>query len=145
MRCETEGHFLVGTVILGFLTIFKNSQVSSAFEALNSACLLMCQRDMRPLVEMMWTPRAFCRVFTVDSDILSSCDMNDEPALNLWREIRPLSTQGIPGSFSLEAENQGPSHIYIPLGKLLLRCLWKVGLPLQSKTGNQLSSPDDMG
>ena len=39
---ETEGHFLVGTVILGFLTIFKKSQASSTFEALNSACLSSC-------------------------------------------------------------------------------------------------------
>ena len=56
-----------------------------------------------------------------------------------------LSNQGIPGSISLEAETQGPSHIHIPKGKLLLRFLWKEGLPLHSKTGNQLSSPDDMG
>ena len=46
--------------------------------------------------------------------------------------------------FRLKHKTQGPSHIYIPKGKLLLRCLWKDGLPLQSKTGNQLSSPDDM-
>ena len=39
---ETEGHFLVSTVILGFLTIFKKSQASSTFEALNSACLSSC-------------------------------------------------------------------------------------------------------
>ena len=49
------------------------------------------------------------------------------------------------GPFRLKHKTQGPSHIYIPKGKLLLRCLWKDGLPLQSKTGNQLSSPDDMG
>ena len=29
---------------------------------------------------MKWRPRAFSRVSTVDSDILSSCDMNDEHA-----------------------------------------------------------------
>ena len=34
---ETEGPFLVATVILGFLSIFKKSQASSPFEALNSA------------------------------------------------------------------------------------------------------------
>ena len=39
MRRETEGHFLVGLVILGFLTIYKKSQASSNFEALTSACL----------------------------------------------------------------------------------------------------------
>ena len=46
--------------------------------------------------------------------------------------------------FRMKHKTQGPSHIHIPKGKLLLRCLWKDGLPLHSKTGNQLSSPDDM-
>ena len=50
MRCENEGHFLVGTVILGFLTIFKKGQASSTFEALKSACLSRCQRDLKPVV-----------------------------------------------------------------------------------------------
>ena len=49
------------------------------------------------------------------------------------------------GQFRLKHKIQGPSHVHIPKGKLLLRCLWKDGLPLQSKTGNQLSSPDDVG
>ena len=49
------------------------------------------------------------------------------------------------GPFLLKHKTQGPAHIHIPKGKLLLRCLWKDGLPLQSKTGNHLSSPDDMG
>ena len=46
--------------------------------------------------------------------------------------------------FLLKHKTQGPSHINIPKGKLLLRCLWKGGLSLHSKTGNQLSSPDNM-
>ena len=49
------------------------------------------------------------------------------------------------GTFRLKHKTQGPSHIHIPKGKLLLRCLWKEGLPLRSKTGNQLSPADDMG
>ena len=49
------------------------------------------------------------------------------------------------GPFRLKQKTQGPSHIHIPKGKLLLRCLRKDGLPLHSKTGNQLSSPHDMG
>ena len=49
------------------------------------------------------------------------------------------------GQFCLKHKTQGPSNKHIPKGKLLLRCLWKDGLPLHSKTGNQLSSPDDMG
>ena len=47
--------------------------------------------------------------------------------------------------FRLKHKTQGPSHIHIPTGKLLLRCLWKDGLHLHSKIANQLSSPDDMG
>ena len=49
------------------------------------------------------------------------------------------------GPFHLKHKTQGPSHIHIPKGKLLLRCLWKDGLSLHSKTGNQLSSQDDIG
>ena len=49
------------------------------------------------------------------------------------------------GPFRLKYKTQGTSHIHIPKGKLLLRCLCKDGLPLHSKTANQLTSPDDMG
>ena len=49
------------------------------------------------------------------------------------------------GPFCLKHKTQGPSHIHIPEVNLLLKCVWKDGLPLQSKAGNQLSSPDDMG
>ena len=49
------------------------------------------------------------------------------------------------GPFLLKHKTQSLTHIHIPKGKLLLRCLWKDGLPLHSKTGNQLSSPDDTG
>ena len=48
------------------------------------------------------------------------------------------------GPFHLKQKTQCPSQINIPEGKLLLRCLWKVGLPFQSNTGNQLSSLDIM-
>ena len=39
VRRESEDHFLVGTVILGFITIFKKCQASPTFEALNSVSL----------------------------------------------------------------------------------------------------------
>ena len=68
------------SVILGFLTILKNCQASSKFEAVNSTWLSCCQRHVRANFEMKWRPRAFSRVSTGDSDILSSCDMNDEHA-----------------------------------------------------------------
>ena len=84
MREETEVHFLVGTVILGFLSIFKKSQASSPSEALNSVCLSRGQSDVRPPVQMMGTPTAFSRVSTGDSDMPSSCEIKDEP------EFKPL-------------------------------------------------------
>ena len=43
VRWETKGPFLVSTEILGFLSSFKKSQASSAFEALNSTSLSRCQ------------------------------------------------------------------------------------------------------
>ena len=84
MRQETEVHVLVGTVILEFLSIFKKSQASSPYEALNSVYLSRGQRDVRPPVQMMWTPKAFSRVSSGYSDMPSSCEMKDEP------EFKPL-------------------------------------------------------
>ena len=84
MRQETEIHFLVGTVILGFLSIFKKSQASSPYEALNSVCLSRGQRDVRPPLQMRWTPKALSRVSTGDSEMPSSCEMKDKP------EFKPL-------------------------------------------------------
>ena len=76
---ETEDHFLVGIVILGFLSNFKKSQASSPYEALYSVCLSWGQRDVRPPVHMRRTPTAFSGVSTGDSDMPSSCDKEDEP------------------------------------------------------------------
>ena len=131
---------------MGFLSIFKKSQVSSPFETMNSACLSWCQRDVRPPVQMRRGTRAFSRVSTGDSDIPSSCEMKDEPA------FKPL--QGNPSFFRMRAcqcpfylrqQIQGPSHITIAEGSLLLRYLRKVGIRLQSKTGNEVSSRNDLG
>ena len=81
---ETEVHFLVDTMILGILSIFKKSQESSPYEALNSLCLPRDQRDMKPHVQMRRTPTAFSRVSTGDSHMPSPCEMKDEP------EFKPL-------------------------------------------------------
>ena len=80
VKWEFRSLFLFDTVILGFLTILKNCQVSSKFEAVNSTWLSSCKRHVRPIFEMKWRLRAFSRVPTGDSDILSSCDMKDEHA-----------------------------------------------------------------
>ena len=125
---------------------FKRIQASSPFEALNSSYLSRCQRDVKPPVEMRRGHRAFSGVSTGDSAIPLSSEMKNECA------FKPL--QGNPASFRVRAsrcpfhlkqEIQGPSHIPIAERRLLLRCLWKAGIPLELKTGNQLSSRDDLG
>ena len=69
VRHETEVHFLDGTLILRFISIFKKSQATSPFEALNSVFLSRGQRDVRPTVQMRRTPTASSRVSTGDSDM----------------------------------------------------------------------------
>ena len=64
---EAKRPFLVGKVILVFLSIFKKCQASSPFEALNSAHFWMCQKDVRPSVKKWWRTMAFSRVCTGDS------------------------------------------------------------------------------
>ena len=120
VRRETQSPFLVATVILGFLSIFKRSQASSPFEALNSPRLSKCQRDVRTPVQMRWGPRAFSMFSTGNSAIPSFCEMKDEPA------FKPL--QGNPAFFQVRAsrcpfqlrqQTQGPS---IAVGSFLFSC-----------------------
>ena len=63
----------------------------------------------------------------------------------LQRNLAFFRIRASRGPFCLKHKTQGPSHIHIPKGNLLLSCLGKDDLPLQSKRVNQLSSPDDMG
>ena len=81
---------------------------------------------------MTWGTRVSSRISTQDSDIPSSCQMKDEPS------FKPL--QGNPTllivresryPLHLRQKAQGPSHIPIAEGRLLLRCLFKVVLPVQ--------------
>ena len=95
---------------------------------------------------MRQRPRAFSKVSTGDSDIPSSCEMKDELAFQPLQENPGFfRVRASRGPFHLRQKTQGPSHMPITEGKLLLRCLWKVGSPLQLKTGNQISSWDNMG
>ena len=57
------------------------SHASSPFEALNSMCLSIYERYVRPPVEMRWGSRDFSRVSTGDSDIPLTRGMKDEPAI----------------------------------------------------------------
>ena len=84
VRQETQVHFLIGKVIFGLLSIFKNSQASSPYEALNSMFLSRVQRDMRPPLQLRRKPMAFSKFSTGGSDMPSSWEMKDEP------EFKPL-------------------------------------------------------
>ena len=50
VKWETKRPFLVSTVILGFLSIFKKCQASAHFEALEICGPLEVSRDVRPTV-----------------------------------------------------------------------------------------------
>ena len=85
-------------------------------------------------------------VSTGDSSIPSSCEMKHVPVfmslhgnLALYR----VSLSLCPVNF--KQQTQGPSQIPIAERSLTLRCLWKVGIPLESIPGNQTSSRDDLG
>ena len=69
VRREAKRPFLVGTVILVFLSIFTKSQASSPFEAMTSLHLSMSQKDVRPSVQKRFRTMAFSRVSTGDSVI----------------------------------------------------------------------------
>ena len=88
---EAKHPLLVGTVIFLSLSIFTKIQASSPFEAMNSAHLSMCQKDVSPSVKKRWRTMAFSRVSRGDSVIPSSCEMKYEPA------FKPL--QGNPAFF----------------------------------------------
>ena len=94
VRQGTAVHFLVGTVILGFLSIFKKCQALSPYEALNSVCLLRGESHVRPPLQMRWTPTSFFSVSTGHSDMPSSGDMKDEPEFRHCTEIVPSFESG---------------------------------------------------
>ena len=82
---------LFGTVILVLISIFTKSQALSTFEAMNSAHISMCSKDVRPSFQKRWSTMAFSRVSTEVAVIPSFCEMKCEPA------FKPL--QGNPAFF----------------------------------------------
>ena len=100
---------------------------------------------MRPPVEVRRGTRAYSRVSTGDSDIPSSCEMEDQPAFKpLHENLAFFRVRASRCPFHLRQQTRGPSHKPMPERSLLLRCLRKVGIPLESKKGNQPSSRDDL-
>ena len=68
--------------------MFKKSQASSTFEALNFMYLSRCQTGVISPVQMRRRLTAFSRVSTGDSDIPSSCEMKDKPEFKSMEENR---------------------------------------------------------
>ena len=91
MRREAKRALLFRTVILVFISIFTKSQASSTFEAMNSAHLSMCLKEVRPSVQKQRRTMAFSRVSTGDAVIPSFCEMKYEAV------FKPL--QGNPAFF----------------------------------------------
>ena len=97
--------------------------------------------DVSPSVQKTLRTMAFSSVSTGDSHIHSSCEMKDEPAFKaLQGNPAFFWVRASRGPLYLRQKTQSPSHIPIFEGRLLLRCLRKAGLPLQSKTGNHSHS-----
>ena len=96
---------------------------------------------MRPPVLMRLGPRAFSRDWADDSGISLSCEMKDEPASKpVQGNLSFFRVRESQYPLHVRQQIQGPSHIPIAEVRLLLRCLWKVGLPVQKNPGNQLTS-----
>ena len=91
----------------------------------------------RASVQKTLRTMAFSRVYTGDSDIPSSCEMKNEPAFKaLQGKPAFFWVRASRGPLYLRQKTQSRSPINISEGRLILKCLWKAGVPLQSKTGN---------
>ena len=74
---------------------------------------------------------AFSRDCTKDSDIPLSCEMKGKPAFKpLQGNLTFFSVRESLYPLHVRQQIQGPSHIPIAEGRLLLRCLWEGGLTL---------------
>ena len=145
MRREAKHPFLVGTVILGFLSIFMKRQASSSFEALNLARPLTCQMDVRRPFQKSRRPRAFSNISTGGSDIPSSCEMKDDPAFKpLEGNLAFFWVRASRGSIPIKAENtESLSHTYC-WGKAPLEVLVESWLTSSVKEREWFLSWDDM-
>ena len=119
VRQETEFHFLVGTVILGFLSIFKKSQASSPYESLN-----LCASRR---VKGMWGPLSkwggHLRLSLASPQGIQTClhHVRWKTSLNLshCREIVPSFESGPLGDGSMTS-SQRPLGTHQEWAELLL-------------------------
>ena len=113
VKWEFRSLFLVGTVILGFLSIFMRSQASSPLEALNSRASRSIN-GREDHVQMRRAPRSFSRFSARDSYIALSCAMKEEPAFKtLQGNPTFLRVRASLYTLYLRQQTQGPSHLPI--------------------------------
>ena len=94
---------------------------------------------------MRRAPRSFSRFSSRDSYFALPCVVKEEPAFKpLQGNLTFLRDRASEYPLYLSQQTQGPSHIPIAEGRVLLRCLWKVGLLIQKNPGDPLYSRDDM-
>ena len=80
-------------------------------------------------------PRAEPRVSTGDSDIPISSEIKDEPSFKtLQGNAAFVRVRASRCPLHLRQQTQGLTHIPIAERSFLLRCLWKVGIPVLSKS-----------
>ena len=120
VRWENTRPFLVSRRILGFPSIFKKSQASSPFEALNFMSLSRFQMMLSPLSrwggELGFSLGSSQRVQTSLHLVRWKTSLHSSH----FREIRPYFWSGISVSTQLEAAKSGSlSHTY---------CSWKAPL-----------------
>ena len=116
---------------IGFIINFQEESGIVTFLSIELCVPVAVSRDVRPCVLMRRGPRSFSRDCTEDSDIPLSYEMKDEAAFKPPQgnaTFFRVRTSRYP--LYLRQQTQGPYHINIAEGRLLLTCLWKVGLPL---------------
>ena len=126
VRWETKRPFLVSTEIC-FPINFQEESGLGTFCSIELRGPLEVSRDMRPPLQMRLGPGVFSRDCTEYSVIALSCELKDEPAFK--------RLQGNPTFFGVSEfryplhvrqQIQGPSHIPIAEGSLILRYCAKV-------------------
>ena len=90
-------------------------------------------------------PRASSRDCTEYSDMPLYCEMKEKHPFKILQG-NPTFFQVRESRYPLHVRQQiqGPCHIPIAEGRLLLRCFWGGALPLLQNPGTELSSRDDM-
>ena len=117
---------------IGFPISFQEDSGLGTFLIIELRGPLEVSRDVRPPVQLRRGTRVSSGISTQDSVIPSSCRMKDGPAFKpLHGTLTLILLRESRYSLHLRQKIQGPSHIPIAEGRLLLRCLLKVGLPVQ--------------